>query len=409
MNTGYKIQNVIGRFENGVFTVQYDFTANPNATPIDLVNATGMSLQRATELINSRYVLDLVDCPVPQYGIIQFEQTSYSVQEPNIGVTNLVVTLIRQGGCDGNVTATIEIVGGTALPIDDYTNIFPTTVTWLDGDCSNKTITIPIVGDSLDESDETIILEITNLTQGALGANIQTTITILDNDEYYTVNVINSNTSTCNVTGVPIYPYIQSVLFGSSVSLPINTSCNVTAVLINGINQLAGVIAQANTGLLVLNNITQNTTVELVYSSFNLFRQECFITTESIPNDISNFTRVLFTHKGGTFDFSIPNSVGLTIESKNLLIYNQLLLDTNFTTYYDIELQYPGGNPYHQLFITNKLMGNGDSSYVINFEIGTFNVSIYNVQIYVNTFVLQPSPSNTWITLGGRNGQFAKW
>lgn len=302
MNTGYKIQNVIGRFENGVFQIQYDFTSNPNATPTDLVNATGMSLQRATELINSRYVLDLVDCPVPQYGTIQFEQTAYTVQEPNIGVTNLIVTLIRQGGCDGNVVATIDVVGGTALPINDYTNIFPTTVTWLDGDCSNKTITIPIIGDTLDETNETIILGITNITNASIGTNTQTTITIVDNDTDYIVNVINSNTSTCNVTGVPLYPYNQTVMGGGSVSLPINTTCLVTAVLINNVNQSTSVVSQANTGSLVLNGVNENKTVTLVYGNFPC--PTLTMSPATLPSYNNTFYSETLTTTGGTAPYT---------------------------------------------------------------------------------------------------------
>lgn len=268
MNTGYKIKNRLGRFENGVLTQTVDLTSNPNATPIDIVNATGVSLQRATELVNSRVVLDLIDCPVPVFGTIQFESTSYTVQEPNIGVTNCIVTLIRQTGCNGNITATIDAIGGTALPLNDYTDIFPATITWLDGDCGSKQLVIPIVGDTVDELDETLILEITNLTAGSLGVNFQTTVTILDNDTNYTVNVVNSNTSTCNVTGTPIYPYNQTVPQGGNITLPINTSCTVTAILVNGINQTQTVIDNVNlTGQLQLTNVQENITVEMVYGN----------------------------------------------------------------------------------------------------------------------------------------------
>lgn len=277
MNTGYKIKNRLGRFENGVLTQTVDLTSNPNATPVDIVNATGVSLQRATELVNSRVVLDLIDCPVPVFGTIQFESTSYTVQEPNIGVTNCIVTLIRQTGCNGNITATIDAIGGTALPLNDYTDIFPATITWLDGDCGSKQLVIPIVGDTVDELDETLILEITNLTAGSLGVNFQTTVTILDNDTNYTVNVVNSNTSTCNVTGTPIYPYNQTVPQGGNITLPINTSCTVTAILVNGINQTQTVIDSVNlTGQLQLTNVQENITVEMVYGNVNCYNSLIF-------------------------------------------------------------------------------------------------------------------------------------
>jgi hypothetical protein len=308
MNTGYKIKNRLGRFENGVLTQTVDLTSNPNATPVDIVNATGVSLQRATELVNSRVVLDLIDCPVPVFGTIQFESTSYTVQEPNIGVTNCIVTLIRQTGCNGNITATIDAIGGTALPLNDYTDIFPATITWLDGDCGSKQLIIPIVGDTVDELDETLILEITNLTAGSLGVNFQTTVTILDNDINYTVNVVNSNTSTCNVTGTPIYPYNQTVPQGGNITLPINTSCTVTAILVNGINQTQTVIDSVNlTGQLQLTNVQENITVEMVYGNVNC--NNGLIWTPYVGNSLTPYSQLNPNNVRVVFKFKDVNNV----------------------------------------------------------------------------------------------------
>ena len=56
-------------------------------------------------------------------------------------------------------------------------------MTWAAGDASNKTVSLPIVDDLLDEPDETLNLTLTPLTSGAsTGANASATLTITDND-----------------------------------------------------------------------------------------------------------------------------------------------------------------------------------------------------------------------------------
>jgi hypothetical protein len=67
---------------------------------------------------------------------------------------------------------------GTALAGVDYVATSGT-LTWMDGDISDKTFTVPIVDDLLQETDETVILTLTSPTGDAyLGTLRQTTLTI---------------------------------------------------------------------------------------------------------------------------------------------------------------------------------------------------------------------------------------
>lgn len=272
MNTGFERKNIIYKYVTGVTNpvAVFDFTSNPNATAIDLVNATGMSLQRANELIAERVVLNLVKCPTSSISVIQFEAITYTVTEPNVGVTMVDIVLKRTNGCDGGVTATVNRTGGTATVTSDFTNIFPTTVTWLDGDCTNKIIQVPIVGDSVQESTETMILQITDIVgNGVIGSLNTTTINILDNDLYWNVLVEINSTSNCTPIGNPVYPFTQTVLNNTSYNVPINTSgCTLTNILIDNVNvsslELSNAIA---TGFYTLSNITSNKSVQLVYSN----------------------------------------------------------------------------------------------------------------------------------------------
>jgi uncharacterized delta-60 repeat protein len=74
--------------------------------------------------------------------------------------------------------------------------------TWNDGDSANKTINLPIVDDSLQESNETLNLSLTPVSGGATaGAITSATLTIIDND------VAPVFTSGAPPQGIPRTPY----------------------------------------------------------------------------------------------------------------------------------------------------------------------------------------------------------
>jgi uncharacterized delta-60 repeat protein len=55
-------------------------------------------------------------------------------------------------------------------------------VTWAAGDANNKTVSLPVVDDLLDEPDETLNLTLVPLNGAAVGANSSATLTIIDSD-----------------------------------------------------------------------------------------------------------------------------------------------------------------------------------------------------------------------------------
>lgn len=120
-------------------------------------------------------------------GTIQFSNPQYVVKED--GTPVLAVTLTRTGGSSGAVSTTVNLANGTAFAPGDYSNN-PITVNWADGDATSKTVTIPIVDDSLVEPSETVNLSLSNPTGGAtLGTQTTATLTILDNDSVPVVMV----------------------------------------------------------------------------------------------------------------------------------------------------------------------------------------------------------------------------
>ncbi len=113
-------------------------------------------------------------------GELSFLMSSYQVNE-NAGIASIAVR--RTGGSYGAVSVRCRTVsGGTATAGSDYTAI-DTMLSWANGDTANKMCTIPIIDDTLGESNETVILSLANPTGGAtLGTPSTATLTILGDD-----------------------------------------------------------------------------------------------------------------------------------------------------------------------------------------------------------------------------------
>jgi uncharacterized delta-60 repeat protein len=151
-----------------------DTTDEPDETVnLSLTNASG----GATLGAQSTAVLTIVDNDVA--GVVQLSTLSYSVQETD-GSVAIVVS--RSGGSNGAVSVDFATTDGTALAGLDYT-ANAGTLTWADGDVSDKTITVAIIDDLLPEPAETFSVVLSNPTGGlVLGAGSSATVTIEAND-----------------------------------------------------------------------------------------------------------------------------------------------------------------------------------------------------------------------------------
>ncbi|MFN6010713.1 MAG: Calx-beta domain-containing protein, partial [Microcystis sp.] len=112
-------------------------------------------------------------------GVIQFSNGTYSINENGTPVT--AVTLTRTNGSDGAVSVRINLTNGTATTGSDYNNT-AITVNFANGETS-KTVTIPIIDDSIFEATETINLSLSNPTNGVtIGSQNSAIVNIIDND-----------------------------------------------------------------------------------------------------------------------------------------------------------------------------------------------------------------------------------
>lgn len=117
-------------------------------------------------------------CVLP--GSLQFASSSFSQPEGPIGARILIS---RVGGTGGTVQVTMTTSNGTAQAGSDYVATTET-VTFPPGDSLPRSVIVPILDDQADEDHETINLQLSNPTGGAvLGAPTAVVLTILDNDD----------------------------------------------------------------------------------------------------------------------------------------------------------------------------------------------------------------------------------
>ena len=159
--------------------------------PTETVNLTlSNPTNGATLGTQTTAVLSIIDNDsVP--GVLSFSNATYDINENGTLVTQ--VTINRTGGSDGEISAQILLTNGTATSGSDYVAT-PITVNFANGETS-KTVTIPIINDTVLENTETINLTLTNPTGGATINDAQKSaiVNILDDDFKPTLTVnINS-------------------------------------------------------------------------------------------------------------------------------------------------------------------------------------------------------------------------
>ncbi len=140
----------------------------------DEVFSVRLSNPTGALLVNSNVLVTILDNDTG----LRFAQAAYSVNE---GDGNVVLTVIRTNVNTGVVSVSYALNDETALAGDDYAP-GGGVLTFNDGE-SMKTITVPILNDTLVEGNETFQVVLSNLTGGAqFNGPDAATVTITDND-----------------------------------------------------------------------------------------------------------------------------------------------------------------------------------------------------------------------------------
>ena len=115
--------------------------------------------------------------PAPSPGTLSIEENRLTVNE---GAGSVTVAVVRTGGSDGVATIDYTTVDGTAVAGSDYTRVSGT-LRFEAGE-TRKTVTIPILNDTLAEDNETFSFSADRVTGAGLGVSRTALITIADDD-----------------------------------------------------------------------------------------------------------------------------------------------------------------------------------------------------------------------------------
>lgn len=111
-------------------------------------------------------------------GMLGFSSASYSQAETGGHAT---ITLLRSGGSSGMVAVNYATGNGSAVAGTNYTAASGT-LTWADGDVSQKSFTVPVLDDGVQDGTHTVNLTLSNPTAGASLGQSTAVLSITDND-----------------------------------------------------------------------------------------------------------------------------------------------------------------------------------------------------------------------------------
>jgi hypothetical protein len=154
---------------------------------VKLVNPVG-SVSLGTQQTATLTIIN-DDISIP--SLLAFSRSSESANEGNSGSPNQVVaTVQRIGSREGAVSVQVQVeTSSTATVTEDYINNLPVTINFASGE-ESKTVSIPIVGDTVVEPDEQINLKLVNpVGRGILGSQQTASFTIINDDLLPTVSI----------------------------------------------------------------------------------------------------------------------------------------------------------------------------------------------------------------------------
>jgi|GEM_PF-1315005 len=197
-----------------------DVDTEPNETFV--VNLTGATNATISDNQGTGTITNDDGAVLPTLSI-----NDVSLAEGNAGTTNAVFTVTLSAASASTVTVSGQTANNTAISSGDYTATGPTVLTFNPGDLT-ETFSVPVVGDALDEANETFFVNLSSPSNATI-ADGQGTGTITDDDGAPTVS-INDVTVTEGNSGTidAVFTATLSTASGQTVTVSAQTS-NVTA------------------------------------------------------------------------------------------------------------------------------------------------------------------------------------
>ena len=163
----------------------YEGDESVNISLSNIVNAT-LGLSTA--------LLTIEEDEIPAYGILSLSSISYSIDE-NVG--DLLITVNRTNGADGDVSVNYTTSDNSATATSDYT-ASNGTLTWLNGESISKTISVAIINDSDFEGNEQFNITLSNVVGASLGVS-GAVVTIAEDDIAPSYGTLNLNAAAYSV------------------------------------------------------------------------------------------------------------------------------------------------------------------------------------------------------------------
>jgi hypothetical protein len=132
----------------------------------------------------TRWQAFLADLPRSDAGIVGFVAAASSQVEGDDGDATIHLVVRRRDGSKGAVSVSCTVVGGSASTDVDFTAVSDT-LTWADGDTSDRGIDVVVHGDVMVEGDETVLVMLSDPTGGIIlgdGDEAAVSLTIVDDD-----------------------------------------------------------------------------------------------------------------------------------------------------------------------------------------------------------------------------------
>ena len=217
---------------DGVFEADEQFT-------LQLSNPVGASLAGA---VGTASIADDDFAP----GTLAFTAASFAAAEGDADNVVAVVQVERVGGSDGPAGVDCLVAAGGALPAAPGADFTPATValSWADGEAGTRSCSVQLLGDVLDEDEETLALSLANASGATLGATVAALFTINDDDLPPTVGWTGDLAASEGDAGTTQFA------FTASLSAPSGRSVSVDAATVDG-TAVAGSDYSANAATLV--------------------------------------------------------------------------------------------------------------------------------------------------------------
>jgi PKD repeat protein len=270
---------------------------------------------------------------------ISFSQTNYNVGEGDGGA---IITVQLSPASGRTVSINYAVSNGTATAGADYSAVGGTLV-FAPGQLS-RSFTVPILNDTLDETNETILLYLQNPTNGVLGTLKSALLTIQDDDPP-TVRFSTSLYSVSENSGNAVVTVSLSKPFSQTVFVDISTSGGSAApgsdyVSASATLTFAPQQTSKNFQITILNDNTYETNKTFGISLSNFFNCSPGLVNATVMIQDDDATRLAAVNTNGSIQLIITGPLGqrCSLEaSSSMTNWNAIDTITNQTgrTVYD--------------------------------------------------------------------------